>query len=64
MKKLAILLALVACLSAQGVSAESITLDKTTMLIPQGWSVADEDLKFKRTLLLKSMRKEKLSAAC
>ena len=48
MKKLAILLALVACLSAQGVSAESITLDKTTMLIPQGWSVADEDLKFKK----------------
>ena len=48
MKKLSILLALVAYLYAQGVSAESITLDKTTVLVPQGWSVADEDLKFKK----------------
>ena len=48
MKKLALLLTLVACLSAQGVSAETIKLDKATMLVPQGWSVADEDLKFKK----------------
>ena len=48
MRKLGILLSFVLCLSAQVVSAETIKLDKTTMLVPQGWSVADEDLKFKK----------------
>lgn len=48
MKKTCITMVLAACLLAQIASAASITLDKNTMLIPQGWSVADEDLKFKK----------------
>ena len=48
MKKTSILLALIACLSVNEASAATITLDKATMLVPQGWSVADEDLKFKK----------------
>ena len=42
MKKTSILLALIACLSVNEASAATITLDKATMLVPQGWSVADE----------------------
>ena len=48
MKKTSILLALIACLSVNEASTATITLDKATMLVPQGWSVADEDLKFKK----------------
>ena len=48
MKKTSILLALIACLSVNEASAATITLEKATMLVPQGWSVADEDLKFKK----------------
>lgn len=63
MKKLALLLTLVACLSAQGVSAETIKLDKATMLVPQGWKVADEDLKFKKgTTAELNLRGEVVSA--
>ena len=63
MKKLALLLTLVACLSAQGVSAETIKLDKATMLVPQGWKVADEDLKFKKgTTAELNLRREVVSA--
>lgn len=63
MKKLALLLTLVACLSAQVVSAETIKLDKATMLVPQGWKVADEDLKFKKgTTAELNLRGEVISA--
>lgn len=63
MRKLGILLSFVLCLSAQVVSAETIKLDKTTMLVPQGWSVADEDLKFKKdTTAERNVRGEVVSA--
>ena len=42
MKKTSILLALIACLSVNEAAAATITLEKATMLVPQGWSVADE----------------------
>ena len=49
MRKLAFAAAFLAvCLSAQLACAQTLTLDKTTPLVPQGWSVADDDLKFKK----------------
>ncbi len=47
-KKFLLIFAVSICLLAQSAYAETITLSKATMLIPQGWSVADEDLKFKK----------------
>lgn len=49
MKKLSLITVfLAACLAAQLASAQTITLKKTEKLVPQGWTVADDDLKFKK----------------
>ena len=41
---------LAACLilASNAALAKTITLDKDTKLVPQGWTVADDDLKFKK----------------
>ncbi|MDO4922331.1 MAG: hypothetical protein Q4E64_10980 [Phascolarctobacterium sp.] len=49
MKKLSLITVfLAACLAAQVTSAQTITLNKAEKLVPQGWTVADDDLKFKK----------------
>lgn len=49
MKKLSFLtIMLAACLTAQLACAQTITLNKAEKLVPQGWAVADDDLKFKK----------------
>lgn len=35
-------------LCVQMASAETVLLEKSTAMVPQGWSVADDDLKFKK----------------
>ena len=48
LKKTFSLTLLSAMLCMQLASAETILLDKATALVPQGWVVADDDLKFKK----------------
>lgn len=48
MKKLLCLTLLAACLLALPCHARRVVLEKNTALVPQGWSVADEDIKFKK----------------
>lgn len=51
MKKLKVFLAvgLLCCgLSMSMAEAKTMTLDKTKVLVPQGFSVANDDLKFKK----------------
>lgn len=53
MKKLKVFLAvgLLCCgLSMSMAEAKTMTLDKTKVLVPQGFSVANDDLKFKSKL--------------
>lgn len=44
------MLCLAACLilASNAAFAKTITLDKDTKLVPQGWTVADDDIKFKK----------------